>query len=236
MTDAPEEMLGVAERGVRAIRALGADQAEVYLWTARSWEAREAGGLRTIQEADESGVSVRVNVGGRRASSTTTGTSDEAVMWAARRAVTLAGLRPQNATPWLLPSPDDRTLRPPTNAHPALARPDPERMLGVVDLAGDAVRDANGIDYVSAALVTHQGRFVVANTSGVLTWDQNAHEAFAGEVRGAHEGEARTKRVSIQERRPIDFDRDVRASFEAAIALATEREAKIPLDRPRPGA
>jgi PmbA protein len=120
-------------------------------------------------------------------------------------------------------------LRPPTPIDPRLADPDPERLLALVEEAADAMRDTKGVDYASTSLVTHHGRFVVANTNGLLVWDQNAHEAFAGEVRGAHEAEARTKRVAIQERRALDATRDLAAPLRDAVALATQRGAREPL-------
>lgn len=227
----PSELLALTERAVRKTRAAGAEKAEVYLWSARSWETREAGALRSVQESDESGVSVRVSVGGRRASATTSGIHEGDVAWAIDRAVTLAELMPRSTGEWHLPEPTT-DVRPPTRVAPELAEPEPDRLVGVIEAASEALDRTRGLGYKAATLVTHEGRFVVGNTNGLLAWDQNAHELFTAELRGEAADTARTMRIVLQERVGVDRGHDVGAALKDAARLALDSRKAQRLTKP----
>ncbi|HWG90621.1 MAG TPA: metallopeptidase TldD-related protein [Candidatus Thermoplasmatota archaeon] len=231
MTLPVEALQAAVERGVRAAQRAGAEDAEVYLWSARSWETREAGRLRTVQESDGSGVNVRVRVDGRRVSVISSGLRDEDITWAVERAVSLARLMPRSDTPWHLPTPEESSA-PPTPVDRELTNPRVDRLLGVVEESLRVFDAAPWIDYRAGALITSEGTFVVGNTNGLLAWDRHAHESFTCELRAEGQGEFRTMTVGLQARRPVNEAHDIPGALRSAIELVRVKAQAVPLASP----
>lgn len=226
----PDDLLALAEDGVRRARQAGADEAEVYFWSARGHHAKLGGTLSNVERTDTSGLSVRTFVDGRDAFAVSSGISPLDLAWAIDRAVRSAGLAPRTGRRAGLPS-TAATPRPPTGVDPRLLDPAPDRLMSVVDVLGEVAATAPSVDYAEATVGSHYGLFAVANSAGVATWDHNAYENCVFEVRSRGDVPKFAKTGAFG-RHPVDECEDLAALARDIVELAGSSTGATRLDRP----
>ncbi len=224
-----DELLARAGAGVRLAEQLGADEAEVYLWSGRNHHLMQSHTTRSFEESDRSGVSARVLKDGRLTFAKTSGLRDAEIEWAVRRAVRAAGLLPEDERERSFAQADP-PARGPSKVHPALVDVDPDRLRELADQVHDAAYAAASPNHFRVRLTVNAGQFAVANSHEVATWDQHAHESFLIEAR-CNEGDihkvASTFRAA---REPLGGSHDLPAIAAEAVSRAQKATDTTELD------
>lgn len=181
MKDA-EELLAIAEEGVRICKRVGGSAAEVYVRTSETTAINAVGRYAIPTEAFDEGVAVRIADGGRMGQSGSTGIDARTIERVARHALD-AARRVPDSTKFPGFAPPAAKQHEPTRIHPALATPDAGRVSAEVELASDRIASSPGVTYSGASILSWRSRWAVANTAGAAVWDQNAGERIQLEAR-----------------------------------------------------
>lgn len=231
----PEDLVGLAESGVRAAEAAGADAAEVYVYEGRGDRVMKGRNFQMAQESDRSGVCVRVLRGNRLARASTDGIREPDLEWAIDRALSSVDYVPPSPSFTGFPE-TDRASGSPTSVHPDVAEPDVERVVGIAGQLGDQIEGTEGIDYFEIILGAGYGCFALANSQGTTAWDHNAYEQCNLELRFEHRGEHNYVRRSAYAREPLSYEADLRDLARDATRIIQATEDHGQLDRSAPTA
>lgn len=226
-----DELLARAEEGVRICKRLGAQAAEVYVTSHEASSINAVGRYAVPTEATDEGVGIRLTVDGRLGQSGASGASPAAIERVARYALDAARRAP-DSTGFRGFRPPAGALPPPTPIHAGLADPDAKRIAADLELAADTLTDAAGVTYVGASIVSARGRWAVANSEGVLAWDQHASERLQLEARVSRGGVDRSSLTVRLAREPISQALDVRDYAREVAARAASALDARPLAAP----
>lgn len=193
-----EEMIAIAEAGVKRALALGADAAEVYVVQRRNTRIAAAGASVSPSESLEDALGVRVVADGRVGIS---GASSlvglDLALSHALQSVRELGLRGA-AAEFPAPTVDARPRATPD------ARLLGERAQGLADVAEALMApmlDRPEVTYAQLTVGSFVKHIAIANSSGLAAWDVSAFERVEAEMRGTRGATERSggdARVSAQ--------------------------------------
>jgi predicted Zn-dependent protease len=172
--------------------------------------------FQMAQESDQSGVSVRVLKDQRLARASTDGIGERDLAWAVDRALASVDHVPRSPAFDRFPDPSGDPGSP-TQVHPEVADPDPDRAVGIADQVHDRVQRAEGVDYHEVVFGAGRGTYALANSQGHTAWDRNAFEQCSLELRFEHEGEHKYTREAIYSREPLSLGPRLRGAVEDAV-------------------
>lgn len=230
-TPTGDELIAIAEAGVRRAKAQGADAAEVYASHASVARVEFRGRLGEVQETAEGGICVRLASGQHSGFASVPGLSARSVDLAIARALVNARYAPQD--PKFRHYPDPEPVRaPPTKVDARVAAPEADRVLGDAKAAADGVSGATDITYITFQLSATRVIFGLANDRGVAAWDQEARESFLSEIRVSDGSLHKTSNEFGVERAPISERYDMGALLRGAAQRARGALRTSPLEKP----
>lgn len=212
-----DELLALAEEGVRRAKAKGADDVEVYASVQSAARVEFRGRLGEVQETSEGGYSVRLSLGKRIGTAANPGLGPESVERAIERAITNTRGAPADPRFQHYADPQPVTL-PPTRVDARVAQPEADRLLADAKSAADGVAGQTDVTYLSFQLAATFVRFGVANGRGLAAWDQDARESFLCEMRVSRGSLHKTTNEFGVERVPISARHDVAGFLSQAAA------------------
>lgn len=221
---APDEMLSLAQEGVKLARSLGADDAEVYVSSSEGVAINATGPYVIPTRSQEQGVAVRVSVKGRLGQSGSHGSAR--VLQSVVKNALDAALRAPDATRFSGFARPTEIRAAPTSIHPALAGNDLDRVSTLAESAAATLSAPRDVSYHGVRLESLSHRFVVANSNGVEAWDQHGHERLQLEARVTRGTTERSTQDVAYASTPIETTLDV-AQF-AADGVARARSALDP--------
>ncbi len=174
------ELLGLAEDGVRRARAAGADAAEVFISQGRKISLVAHGQYATPTDSLGGGVGVRVVKDGKMATAGVSGL--KRVDSAIQEALAATRLVPEG-TRFAGFSPPRPITREPSRVHPDLLEAEPQRL----EDSGQAIMGGlyanRETSFAAVTLVANTTAFAVANSEGVAVWDRTGRETLLAQAR-----------------------------------------------------
>lgn len=227
---AGDDLVALAEAGVRRARAQGAEHVEVYASFESIARVEFRGRLGEVQETAEGGVIVRVATGQHQGFASVPGLSERSVDVAIARALANAKFSPQDPKFRHYPDPEP-VSKPPTRLDPRVAEPDADRVLGDAKAAASGVAGMDDVTYLTFQLSAARITFGVANDRGVAAWDHEAREGFLSEIRISQGSLHKTANEFGVERAPLSSKLDLGALLRDAATRARGALRTKPLDR-----
>ena len=225
-----DELVAIAEAGVRRAKAKGADAVEVYVSYGSAARVEFRGRLGEVQETAEGGVCVRLATGQHPGLASVPGLADKSVDLAISRALQNARYAP--ADPKFKHYPDPEPVRaPPTRIDARVATPEADRVLGDAKAAADGVAGMEDLTYLTFQLSASRVTFGLANDRGVAAWDQEAREGFLSEIRVSQGSLHKTSNEFGVERVPLSERYDMGALMRESAGRARSALQTKPLDR-----
>lgn len=171
----------MAETALRHAESRGADAAEVYLTQSQSHAMGARGDFVEPKEGNHEALGARIIVDGRLGHSGTSGLTERnihAVVDNALESVT-GGKGTGDAT---FAHPTNRAPQR-TTPHAQLIDPDPDRLSDTLNLATEALRQDSDVTFHAVKVACAHRQFLVANSNGVVAWDESAGETLQVAVR-----------------------------------------------------
>lgn len=224
-----EDLLAIAEAGVKRARARGIEEVEVYASFESATRVEFRGRLGDVQETGQAGVCVRLVRDKRQGSAGVPGLSDRSVDQAIERALLNAAHSPPDPkfVHYADPVP---TSAAPTRVDDRIATPDADRVLRDAKSAADGVAAEKDVTYVTFQLSSVSETFGVANARGVAAWDRDAREGFLAELRVTRGSVHKTSNEFGYERKPLSDRYDLRELLAAAVARGRSAFEAAPLE------
>jgi predicted Zn-dependent protease len=223
-----DDLVALADSGVRRALAAGAVQAEVYAVDMSIASVDFRGRLGEIVQNAEGGVCVRLAVGQRFGYAGNPGLSAESIDRAIERALVNVRSLPEDARFRHYPDPQPVTA-PPTHVDAEIFAPDADRLVADAKQAAQSVSGQEDVTYLAFSLRSESVIFGVANSRGVAVWDQDARESFRSELRVSNGGSHKTANEFALERVPVSRRHDLGALIDAAAKRARQALDARPL-------
>lgn len=224
-----DDLIALAEAGVRRAKGKGADEIEVYASYESSARVEFRGRLGDVQENAQGGVCVRLALGKHQGFAGVPGLTDRSVDLAIERALVNARHSPADARFLHYPNPEP-TRAQPTRLDARVAAPDADRLLGDAKAAAEGVAQRDDVTYVTFQLAATRVTFGVANGRGTAGWDQDARESFLAELRVSEGSLHKTANEFGVERVPLSERHDMRGLLRAAADRARSALHSAPLE------
>lgn len=222
-----EELLALAEEGVKLALQLGADDAEIYLVASEVSKVTASGRLLSPSSSDETSLGVRVIRGGRA------GVSGAASAGGARNAIqealrSIEGVTPGADAAQLPPPVADTTAR---ATLPPLE--DAEMQTDVLQAVVDAALSDARITFVEAKAVAAHRRIAIASSRGVRAFDETMAHRLELEVRATRGTTHRSGRQGTFSTAPLSATIDPAARVAAIVdSLGRALDGGAHLDAP----
>ena len=214
-----DELLAVAEAGLRAAKDAGAEMAECYVATSEGTAINLTGDFALPKDSIDEGVAIRVAVGSRLGQSGASGLGERTLRSVARYAVEAARHVPADSHFRRFAQPLGQPARP-TQVDARILDPDPERLVQAVEAAAAPLVRARDVTYRGVSLNSWRTLFAVANTEGMRAWDRGGAERLAAEARVTRGTTERSAQDMIYAREPIGGAADTAALAQSVIDRA----------------
>lgn len=224
----PDQLAVIAENALAKARRAGAQAAEVFLSEKRNRQVVALGDFVEAKEGEDEGIGIRVLVDGHLGHSGMKGLTDENIDAVVQNA--LESVRGTQGAGGFKAFPSPSAQRPRGSPlDPAVADPDPDRLAGVLDELLSTLKKSPGITYYGAKVSSGHGRFLVANTNGLVAWNESAGAAAEVAARAGRGTQECTANATWAGARPPDEALDLEAFAEEAATNARSALNASPL-------